>query len=199
MSAQGQVTDFLRALKPEGDTVMLDPNQIALQTGVSREQVNKTLYNLKAHGRLEILRGANGREISGIRIIDLEPRQRGGSRAGSGKQERVRYADPIHSDAPTRRSGLRTPALDEYARAKSRFESLRSELGDLVEASFRENPYAEEGLRLRERLGHMEAQLISVRTEKDEVERDYRSLRARKHADIALDAERNGVMVKSGD
>lgn len=199
MSAQGEVTEFLRAMKPKGDTLPITPNQIAIQTGISREQVNKTLYNLSARSRVELLRGDNGREIVGLKLIDLEPRQRGGARKKGGGVERVRYADPVEVHGTARRLSLRTPALDEYARAKSRFDSIKADLGELVEATFRENPYAEEGLRLRERLANIEQQLIEVRHEKDEVERDYRSLRARKMADIAAEVERTGTQVKHGD
>lgn len=203
MSAQGQVTDFLRSMKPEGDVLRLDPNKVALQTGVSREQVNKTLYNLKAHGRIELLRDDGGRAITGIKVIDLEPRQRGGARPRKNPGQvgadgsRIRQADPIES---TRRVyALRTPALDEYARAKNRFESMRSDFGDLVEATFKENPYAEEGLRLRERLANIETQFIDLRREKEETEREYRSLRARKQAAIAAEVEANGTAVQHGD
>lgn len=200
MSAQGEVTEFLRAMKPKGDTLPITPNQIAIQTGISREQVNKTLYNLSARSRVELLRGDNGREIVGLKVLDLEPRQRGGARKQNGGVERVRYSDPVESQGgPARRLSLRTPALDEYARAKSRFDSIKADLGELVDATFRENPYAEEGLRLRERLANIEQQLIEVRHEKDEVERDYRSLRARKMADIAAEVERTGTQVKHGD
>lgn len=204
MSAQGQITEFLRAMKTEGEMLPVSPNQIAIQTGISREQVNKTLYNLKAHNRVELVRGDNGREIVGLKVIDLEPRQRGGARTprsgGTDKHERVRYSDPVVIEGATRRQlSIRTPAIDEYGKAKARFESLRSELGDMVEATFRENPYAEEGLRLKDRLASIEQQFSEVRREKDEVERDYRSLRARKLADIAAEAEKNGATVKHGD
>jgi biotin operon repressor len=204
MSAQGEVTEFLRAMKPEGDTLPVTPNQIALQTGISREQVNKTLYNLKAHDRIELLRGPNGREIVGLKVIDLEPRQRGGARPRTGastpKRERVRYTEPVVLDGVSRRTtSIRTPALDEYGRAKSRFEAMRSDFGELVEATFRENPYAEEGLRLKERLASVEAQFSEVRREKDEVERDYKSLRARRHTEIAEAAEKSGALAKPGD
>jgi biotin operon repressor len=203
MSAQGQITEFLRAMKPEGDVLPITPNQIALQTGISREQVNKTLYNLKAHSRVELVRGDNGREITGLKVIDLEPRQRGGARTprnGETKHERVRYSDPVVIEGPTRRQvSIRTPAIDEYGKAKARFETMRAELGDLVEATFRENPYAEEGLRLKDRLANIEQQFTELRREKEEVERDYRSLRARKMADIAAEVEKNGATVKHGD
>lgn len=199
MSAQGQVTDFLRSLKPEGDVLRLDPNKVALQTGVSREQVNKTLYNLKAHGRIELLRDEGGRAITGIKVIDLEPRQRGGARVkgqSAEKHTRVRGSE----ETVTRRfASLRTPMLDDYQRAKSRFEQMTSDFGDLVEATFRENPYAEEGLRLRERLAHIEAQYSDLRAERDELERDYRALRARKQATIAEEVAKNGTGVVHGD
>lgn len=204
MSAQGQITEFLRALKPEGDAVSLTPNQIALQTGVSREQVNKTLYNLSAHERVELVRGQNGREIVGLKLLDLEPRQRGGARVkgdSATKRERVRYAEPVAVEAhtPRRTVSVRTPMLDEYARAKSRFEQLKTDFGDLVEATFKENPYAEEALRLRDRLLVSEQQQSELRRERDEFERDFRALRARRHTEIAQEAAKNGAVATSGD
>lgn len=198
MSAQGEITDFLRTLVSEdGKFVPMTPNQIALQTGISRQQVNKTLYNLASRSRIELQRGANGRDIVGVKPLDLAPRQRGRSPSAP---RRVRYAAPVAAPSgERRRTSISTPSLDEYARAKSRFEQMQNDLGDLVEATFRGNPYAEEGIRLRDRLVSVEQQLIDVRRERDEYEHDLRSIRARKQADLRESAERDGSLATSGD
>ena len=58
MSAQGDIATYLQSLSPEGgkDFIPITAEQVAQKTGVSRDKVNKTFYNLMTRGRIELVR-----------------------------------------------------------------------------------------------------------------------------------------------
>lgn len=182
MSTQGAIFDFMKTLKPEeGDGyVPANANQIALQTGFDRDKVNKTLFNLSHTGKIELVRGPNGRDIIGYRVLDASERPARRQPVLS-RPAPVTVAHP----RPGRARTTSTPALDAYALAKERFEGMRADFGELVEATFNTNPYAEEGLRVKERLDIMEARVVELQEELAEAERDLKYLRGKKQTEIA--------------
>jgi hypothetical protein len=197
---QGDIAEYLRRFSPDAQGyIPLTPDQMAAQTGYARVKVNKSLFNLMSRGRIELIRGPNGRAIIGYRNLDAPDRRRR-SNGTTPTPERVRLATPVVvPPAQPRPRGIMTPALDEYTRAKGRFNQLVNELGPLVEARFEENRYAEEGLRLRDRLNLIEPQFGQLRRELDEANRDLRVLRGRKQAEMTEAAITAGAMVQHGD
>lgn len=196
MSAQGQIIDFIRSLNAEpGSIIPLTTNQVALQTGINSQVVSKTFTTLKEQKRIEPQRGKNGRDIVGIKVLDLEPRRKG-PRAGRAKvirqaekHRRVRLAEPRQIVPAAQRRlgkvGVPTPMTDQYARAKTDFARIQSDLGDFIEAQFKPNPFAEEALVIRERLASMEAELIELRMTNEALAAENRGIIARKRTALA--------------
>lgn len=203
MSVQNDIHNYLATMAKgaTGDYVPATPEMVSTQLGVERNKVNKTFFNLMTHNKIEVLRGPNGRSIIGYRLI-AEP--------GAPKREvrvprqvdRERQAEVVVV-APgahlTRRRGLLTPSLDAYADAKHRFLGVKEEFGGLVEASFNENPYAEEGLQLKGRLESIETQWSELRRRLDETERELKYLRGSRRDELAKSAIESGAMVQHGD
>lgn len=202
MSVQSELVQFLRRFSPEPgrDFVPLTPEEVAAQTGYSREKVNKTLFNLMVHGKVELVRGPNGRQIVGFRNTDapVDARRREG--AAPQRPARQRLASPmlIEPGHPKPRS-FATPRLDEYLEAKRKFQRLTEELGPLVRAEFEENPYAEEANQLRMRLASVEAEFMRMRREHDEAMTDLRVLKGRRQADMTRSAMEAGALVTHSD
>lgn len=181
MSVQSDVHNFLATIAKgatNGDYIPMDPGRVAEQVGTTRNKVNKTLFNLTQGNKIELQRGQNGRSITGFRLLaePTLPRPRALKKEGRPRLERPVVLMP---DQPRRRRGLPTPHLDEYALSKEKFARLRDELGPFIEAEFKENPYAEEGLMLRERLAHIEDNYSETFRRNEELERDLRYLRGR--------------------
>lgn len=193
MSVQADVHAFLTSVAKgatNGDFIPMDPGKVAEQVGTTRNKVNKTLFNLNVTKKIELQRGPNGRTIVGYRVLE-EPsdRRRTVARRPVG---RPRLSQPvvIQPGAPRRR-GLPTPHLDEYSAGKEKFDRLREELGDLIDAQFRANPYAEEGLMLKERLASVEEHYAQVLHENETMARDLRALRGRVNRELREEVERS--------
>lgn len=213
MSAQSDITGFLGTLAKgsESEWIPMDMNRIALQTGYSRENVNKTIYNLARHGKIEVKKGDNGRAITAYKVVDLSLKPRGGAahkREGTTTQSRAaaRRAEIAHptqeTPAPqiTARAMRRGyPQTSSYAAQKARFDQVKEDFGDLVEATFKENPYAEEAVLLMQRLESLETQYIELRREHDETERELKYLRAKNRSELKEAAIASGAMVQHGD
>lgn len=188
MSVQSDVHEFLATVAngANGDFLPMDPGKVAEQVGTTRNKVNKTLFNLTQAGKIELQRGSNGRSITGFKLLagpseTKEPRT-------IRRQGRQRLASPMTltpEQARRPRRSWHTPALDDYAASKEKYERLTAELGDLVTAEFKENPWAEEGLILRERLLHIEGTYGEVMSENETLKRDLRALRGRVNRELA--------------
>lgn len=213
MSVQSDISEFLTAFAKgaTGQRVDITPDVIALQTGQSRDKVNKTLNNLMTRKRIELVRGPNGRAIIGYKLLDPPPdrRRRAGARASVpyavvAADERAK--DALQNGAskggsatvsrPLRTRQVYTPTLDKYESAKRRFAVLTEELGDRVEATFREDPLAEEALLLRERVTLLEEQLHEWRSRATEAERERDGLRTRHMEATTKKALESGAMVQ---
>ena len=198
MSVQADVAEFLRRFEPDSTGyIPLTPKEVAAQTGYSADKVNKTLFNLMIHGKIELVRGPNGRTILGYRNTDapVDGRKARGHGATS-RRERLSEPVTIHpGQAKPARGSVPTPHLDEYERQKKRFQSLVDELGPLVRAEFEQNTYAEEGLLMKARLASIEFDYSRIRRENEEMDRDLRTLRGRRHSDMTAAALRDGSMV----
>lgn len=221
MSVQSQVTDFLSTLaKGAEGPVTITPEQMALQMGLSRDKVNKTLSNLKARKRIELLRGKNGRDIIGYRMLEAPPdRRRRTSRYA--EEDALARAEVVHlTPVPPHTNGqtngkvtptdavrtwarrgrqVYTPQLDAYVAARKKFAILTEELGDRIEATFREDPLAEEGLLLKERLLVVEEQLHEYRQRAEEAERERDALRTRHVQATTRKAVEAGAIVQHSD
>jgi hypothetical protein len=183
MSLQSDVAQFMESLQPDEDKgyVPLDVVVISKQLGYASDKVSKALYNLGNRGKVEFVRGPNGRDIIGFRPIDLSDRR--GKRAVA----KVQHTKPT--------SRVYTPHLDEYATIKGKFNRFLAEMGPLVTATFEENKYAEEGLRLRERLGAVEPGYAELRAQLDEALADVRHLRGKLRQEMAAAVKENGAAV----
>jgi hypothetical protein len=192
---QSQVYEFLvNVANGASGEVVMDSNTIALQTGVPRDTVNKVLFNLSHHGKIELVRGKNGRTIEGYKLLML-PGERRPRRQAEVVPTRERLDKPVMmTERRSHRSSILTPALDQYANAKERFSRLTEDFGDLVEMSFKANEYAEEGLKVVARLSAIEADLIETRRELEECNRSLRALRDRQTKEVAAKAA--GAMVE---
>jgi len=213
LSTQGTITEFLSRFGADatGDYIAITPAAISLQLGVERDLVSKTLYNLSHTGKIDLVRGSNNRDVVGYKIIDLSDRRgqspqpgvRAARAAGVAKRAaaRPRKVPAILAvlAAPQKPAGLKTPATDDYARAKKKFEALQHDFGDYVEASFKANPFGEEALALRDRLAVVEQELATTKRENDEAQRDLKVLRGRSHAAMAESVERSGAAVVHAD
>ena len=189
MSTQGDIQSFMTALAngTPDHRVDITPDQIALQTGITRDKVNRTLHNMMVRDKVELLRAENGRTIIGFRMLDTPPDKRRKTRAPAlavVEPQPVEEPKPStngHS-APRTTRGRRvvyTPKLDEYARQKARFDKMVEEFGDRIEATFREDPMAEEALLLRERLDLVEDQAADWRHKAEGWEHEVNALRTR--------------------
>lgn len=203
MSVQSELVQFLRRFSPEPglDYVPLTPEEVAAQTGYSREKVNKTLFNLMVHGKVELIRGPNGRQIIGFRNTDapVDARRREG--AAPPRQSRQRLPSPMLIEpGHAKPRSFSTPRLDEYLEAKRKFQRLTEELGPLVRAEFEENPYAEEANQLRMRLAAVEADFIRLRNEHLQAVGDLRAIKGRRQAEMTRSAmEAGAIVVHSSD
>ena len=211
MSMQGDVQSFLATMAKDAkdQTVTITPDQIALQTGITRDKVNKTLNNLMTRKRIELLRGPNGRSITGYRMLEVPTDKRRRSN-GNGHapqpehhvadQPEVQSAEPEeHQPRQYRRRLVITPLLDQYVAQKKKFEAIVEEFGDRIEASFRADPLAEEGLALQERLTIVEQQLHEWRARAEEAERNERALRTRHVQAVERKAVEAGAVAVHGD
>lgn len=192
MSVQSDVMDFLAAVAKgaeSSDFLPMDPGKVAEQVGTTRNKVNKTLFNLTQTGKIELQRAQNGRNITGFKLL-VDPatiRRRTTTNGRTVKRERFSKPVTIGPDQPRRvmRRAWHTPALDEYAASKEKYRRLTEELGDLVEAQFKENAYAEEGLMLRERLMAIEENYGPLHNENESLKRELRVLKGRVHRELA--------------
>jgi len=180
MSVQSDVHEFLATVAEgaNGEFIPMDPGKVAEQIGTSRNKVNKTLFNLTQSGKIELQRGANGRSITGYKLLAAPAPQSRTIR----KPRRERLSSPLRLDANrTRRKprGWHTPVLDEYEASKAKFERLTTELGDLITAEFKDNPYAEEGLMLKRRLEAVEEHYHTLNEEVGTLRSEVRILRGR--------------------
>lgn len=212
MSVQSDIAAFLTTLAKgaTGQQVDITPDVIALQTGQSRDKVNKTLNNLMTRKRLELVRGPNGRAIIGYKLLEPPPdrRRRAGARASVpyevvAADEKAKAAmqngapkGTATVSRPVRNRQPYTPNLDRYEAAKKRFAVLTEELGDRVEATFREDPLAEEALLIRERVTLLEDQLHEWRQRASEAERERDGLRTRHMEATTKKALESGAMVQ---
>lgn len=202
MSVQSDVHEFLTTVAKgttNGHFIPMDPGRVAEQVGTTRNKVNKTLFNLTQSGKIELERGPNGRTITGFKLLQ-EPADNRRKPGVVRKIGRQRLAQPavLMPDQARRRRPLPTPHLDEYESGKEKFERLQAELGDLIDAQFRANPYAEEGLMLRDRLASVEAHYAEVMRENESMSRDLRALRGRVEREIASNVAR-GEQANAGD
>lgn len=190
MNTQGTVVDQLRKMSPEVATgiIPLTPDALAVKAGVSKQAASKTLSTLKQLGKVELVKSDNGREIIGVKPLDLAPR-RPGPKAGGvinlAKSGRVRHATPVEiMPAVTRknRNVTPTPNIDQYAKAKAHFAAMQQDWGEHIEATFKTNPWAEEGLALRDRLTTAENDLAMCRTERDGFKGQIEAVTAKKEA-----------------
>lgn len=201
MSVQGDITQFLQSLEPDVKVgyVPLTAEQVAEKTNVSREKVNKTLYNLMTRGKVELVRGPNGRSVIGYRNVSpAEGRvQRTTPKPDTG---RVRQAEPVMlQPGQARPRGIATPMLDEYEAARNIFNRTVERLGPLMDGQFKSNPYAEEGIRLRDRLGLIEPQVSELQRELEQANRDLRALRKQHQSEMLEGALQSGALATHGD
>ena len=202
MSVQGDISAYLQSLEPDVTKgyVPATAEAVAEKTGVSREKVNKTFYNLMTRGKIELVRGPNNRSIIGYR--NITPDESRVRVAGNGHRDtgRVRQAEPVKVEHGQQRPrGLATPMLDEYQTAKQIFDRTVERLGPLMAAEFKANPYAEEGIRLRDRLATIEPQYSEMARELEQANRDLRALRRKHQTEMAEDAVKRGAVVTHGD
>ena len=210
MSAQGDITDFMVALSNGAPDRKVDitPDQIALQTGITRDKVNKTLHNLMTRDKVKLFRGPNGRSIVGFQMLETVDRRRTKEPApvdvalaaqpvAPAKPSTNGHA-PAEPASPKRhyRRQVITPTLDEYVRQKSVYQRLVDELGDRVEATFREDPMAEEALQLRERLDIVEDQMLDWRHKAEGWEQEVKALRTRHVQAVERKAVEAGAVVQ---
>ena len=193
MSVQSDIHDFLATVAKgsNGGYVPMDPGKVATQVGTTRNKVNKTLFNLRVGGKIELQRGKNGRSITGYKLlaepVETKPR-------AIRKQGRQRLDSPVtvSPDQPRRKPrSWHTPALDQYEASKAKFTRLTEDLGDLVTAEFRENQWAEEGLMVKGRLEGIEGQWGAVTHENDELKREVRVLRGRVNRELSESVARS--------
>lgn len=204
MSVQSDVHEFLAAVAKgaDRDWVPMDPGKVAEQTGHSRNKINKTLHNLSTTHKVELQRGQNGRSIVGFKLLAAPTETQRKART-NGRHRPQRLDTPVaiesaYSIRRTRRS-VPTPSLDQYAKAKERFGQITEELGELVHAEFNENPYAEEGLRLRDRLDRIEDSWVEVNHRAETAERELASLRRDRQRELREAVEKSGQGVTHGD
>ena len=200
MSAQSEIHTFLAqvAKGSSGDFVPMDPGEVARQTGIARNMVNKTLFNLTSTGKLELKRGENGRSIVGFKVLAQPGEARRQPRVNGTAMHRPTVMQGGMTARKLRRT-VQTPHVDQYASAKDRFESMRSELGPLIDAKFNEDPMAEEALMLRARLDQIEGGWNEMAEELAITKRDLESLRRSSRRELAEAVSRSGATVQHGD
>jgi hypothetical protein len=188
MSITASITKTIVTLAPNaGDSVDMEPKELAQRVGADRQKVNQVVFALAQKGVISTKRGSNGRSIVGLTMVDPVTARRlakGTSRGSRARKEVVEEAV----------AKTRTPHLDGYLRQKEHFVRLVKGLGDRIEATFREDPIAEEGLRLRARLEALEPQFSDLLKRASQEARDLRYLRERFKVEIA-DSVAAGVVV----
>lgn len=212
MSVQADISEFLTTLAKgaTGQQVNITPDKIALQVGHSRDQVNKTLSNLATRDRIELVRGPNGRTITGYKLLTPPPDKRRTKHPGrvpspivaadekAATSQQNGHAEPVSHTIRHIKRGRQvyTPLLDQYAEDKVKFERLLSEFGDRIEATFKEDPLAEEALLVKERLAILEESVGDYRSRAEEAEREVKALRTRHIQATTEKAMADGAMVQ---
>ena len=207
MSVQADIERFLGTLADGTKEKQVDitPDQIAVQTGISRDKVNKTLNNLMTRKRIDLMRGPNGRTITGYRLLEPPPdrRRRDGGHVlrpvSVEERDMLRRGEASRPPTPHRVRRAYTPMLDEYWSKKEQFNQMVSVLGDRVEATFREDPVAEEALLLKERLELAESSLSEWRHRAEDAEREVRDLRTRHIQAVTRKTMESGAVVVHSD
>src|SRR3990172_6317671 len=179
MSVTADITKTIVTLAPNaGDTVDMEPRELAQRVGTDRQKVNQIVFALAQKGVITTKRGDTGRSIVGFTRVDPVTARRLAKGTSRGARTRKEVVD----DATAR---TRTPHLDLYLRQKEHFLRLVKGLGDRIEATFREEPMAEEGLRLRARLEALEPQFTDLLKRANQDARDLKYLRDRFKVEIA--------------
>ena len=226
MSDSAAILAFLveRSGDKPGKKVKVDPGTIATETGITREKVNKTLANLRARGRVELLRGPNGRDIIGYELKPAKPDLRSAANRAAAGRGPKRARGPVRlprvgspeSDAKLtslERSapklverltgGIRrpfTPNIDRYATDKATFQNMRDMLGDrLVDATFKEDPVAEEALLIREQYDVLDRERKEWRLRAEAAERQLRDQQRATSASVAQRAHEAGAVAVAGE
>lgn len=153
-SVSNNILQYL-AKQPAEKLPTLSPSDIAGTLNLPTERVSKLLWSLEHTGRIELIR--DGRSVVGIRgILRVEGRQG------------VRIQRPLGESPKPREvpATVRTPELDKYAAAKYKAAELaRGGADDYFTVQFRENPIAEEALKLRDALVRSENQYRELSTQ----------------------------------
>ena len=167
MSTRGTVFDWINNRPAgDGDWRRGSVNDIAQATGLDPTNIQQQIASLKRTGNIDTLNVDN--RIVAFKVIK-EPRWSWSKGNGRGRKVTRREATE-ERPAPT---NVKTPNLSRYAEAKKAYEQFLAEMPDFVEASFKTNDVAEEGLLIRERLM---SSLTRIRELQKEVNQNRREL-----------------------
>lgn len=147
MSISNAIMEYVAALPPSQLTVA-NPHVVARAINAAPDKVSKLMWSLEHTGRIKLIR--EGRSIVGVEEVLRAIGQQGR------RSESPRAAKREGATEPHVRS-TRTPLLDRYEQAKRRAEAFSADDSEFFEVTFRENPVAEEGLKLRDALASIEA------------------------------------------
>ena len=140
-----------------GSWVRSAPREWADEVGINPDNVSTGISRMIANGEVEVRREGDGERarISAFRYVGRDEKPAKPAKpepATVGARTVVREVTDTAHDAPDMPS---TPLLDEYAAAKQAYQQISALTGDgtskwlTVEMDFREDPLAEEALRLR--------------------------------------------------
>lgn len=157
MSISTKIMEYLSSL-PASELSHASASTIAPNVGTSAGKASKLLWSLENTGRLRLRR--QGRAIVGIDEVIRVAAQPGKPLEPVAAAKRsANKAVYNQAGAPVMPRHLRTPLLDRYAEAKARAAQIsQSGESEFFEVTFRENPMAEEGIRLRDAYVRLEEQ-----------------------------------------
>lgn len=175
MSISQQLMDAINDASPQ-ERKTLDPVELQKRTGYASGKISKLLWSLEHTGRIKLIR--DGRSIVGIDDVLRYETEKPGPRTNGVRRARKTDDQAIRN--------VRTPNLSRYQDAKDKANSLTAD-DEWIEVTFRENPLAEEGLRLREQLAQCQKHFDELSVRYKVVYAEYEGVKQRMKSKVEAD------------
>lgn len=196
MSKRQKIFDYIKSKKASRDGwVKMTNAELAENIGMSVTEVQQLVGSLKATGNVDTLLVNN--RVQGFKIIKQPSRWRRGREA----VKQVVKRGKGRTDQPQNVVSLiRTPMIDRYGAAKETFDRMISDeaVKEHVEATWRENPMAEEGLSLKQQLDALRERHQQLQTTYNEEHRELEYLRTRNNEQLREGLRTAGVEHAAG-
>lgn len=196
MSKRQRIFDYIKSKKPSQDGwVKMTNAELAENIGMSVTEVQQLVGSLKATGNVDTLLENN--RVQGFKIIKAPSRWRRGREAVS---KAVRRGKSREQGQEKVTNLIRTPMIDRYGAAKDTFERMVSDeaVKEHVEATWKADPMAEEGLTLKQQLEALRERHAQLQATYTEEHRELEYLRTRNNEQLRDGLKSAGVVHAAG-